>query len=125
MTTTTEKLDRLAEMQAQQDIIKAHFKELRNSTIPYYVREKLSEIDAEEQTALEAAQTGIDTLTAEVKAAVIAGAESIKGAHLHAVYAAGRVTWDGKRLDGYAAAHPEVMAFRKVGEPSVSIRGVK
>jgi hypothetical protein len=37
----------------------------------------------------------------------------------------GRVSWDGKSLDGYMAAHPEISAFRKEGEPSVSLRNVK
>lgn len=34
-----------------------------------------------------------------------------------------RASWDGKKLEGYAAAHPEIMAFRsetKIG-PSVVI----
>lgn len=35
-----------------------------------------------------------------------------------------RVSWDGKKLAGYAAAHPEIEAFKKVSvvKPSVSIK---
>ncbi len=41
-----------------------------------------------------------------------------------AIYSKGRMSWDGKRLDGYATAHPEILAFRSEGQPSVSIREV-
>lgn len=59
------------------------------------------------------------------RAAVVALGASVKGEHLHAVYSKGRATWDGKLLEGYAVAHPEVLACRNVGEPTVSIRAVK
>jgi hypothetical protein len=42
-----------------------------------------------------------------------------------AVYANGRVTWDNKGLQAYAEWHPEVDKYKKVGEPSVSIREIK
>lgn len=125
MTTITEQLDRLAEMQAQLDNIKAHYESLRKSIIPAEIQAQLDEIDAEQATSLETAQQGIDTLTEAIKQAVIAEGATVKGAYLQAVYTKGRETWDGKSLTGYAAAHPEVLAFRKIGEPSVSLRGVK
>jgi hypothetical protein len=50
---------------------------------------------------------------------------SVKGSLYQAIYAKGRVTWDGAKLDGYLIAHPELAAARRVGEPSVSIRPVK
>ena len=31
------------------------------------------------------------------------------------VYTKGRTSWDSKRLDGYALAHPEIAACRTVG----------
>lgn len=51
--------------------------------------------------------------------------EGMKGEFLQAVYSKGRTTWDAKRLDGYALAHPEILELRKTGEPSVTIRRVK
>ena len=65
-----------------------------------------------------------DALEAEVKQEVIEAGQTIKGSCLQACYAKGRVSWDTKMLDGYVVAHPEVEQFRKVGEPSVSIRKV-
>ena len=38
----------------------------------------------------------------------------------------GRVSWDTKALEGYAAAHSEIDKFKKIGKPSVRItRGNK
>lgn len=61
-------------------------------------------------------------LESEIKAAVIALGETVKADGIMAVYNKGRESWDGKALSGYAAAHPEILVFRSVGDPSVSIR---
>jgi hypothetical protein len=79
-------------------------------------------LEAEQDLALTAASVGVRSLTEEIKADVLAAGQSVTGAHLQAVWVKGRVSWDTRRLDGYAAAHPEITAFRKIGEPTVSIR---
>lgn len=122
---TQDKLNRLADLQAQADVIRAHFDELRASILTPEIQAQLNEIDAEQKTALDVLQDGLNSLTAEIKADVIAAGASVKGDHLQAVWTKGRVSWDTKALDGYAAAHPEITPFRKEGEPSVTIRGVK
>lgn len=122
---TIDKLNALADAQAQRDLIAAHFDDLRRVAIPPEVQARLDEINLEAMQALTAADTGISNLTEEVKAEVIQAGASVKGAYLHAIYTAGRVTWDSKSLDGYAIAHPEILTARKVGAPSVSLRGVK
>jgi hypothetical protein len=43
-------------------------------------------------------------------------------AYLQALIMAPRVTWDNKAMQVYSTLHPEVLAYRKVGEPSVQIR---
>lgn len=48
--------------------------------------------------------------------------ESVKSTHLNAVFCEGRTTWDTNKLEGYAAAHPEINKFKNVGQSSVSIR---
>lgn len=119
---TEELLDRLAEMQAQLTVMRLRYRDMRKSVIPQEVQEKLDEIDAEEKTALEAANTGIDILTAQIKEAVLRERSGAVGKHLRALWMKGRVTWDTKALEGYAAGHPEIRHFRKEGEPTVSIR---
>lgn len=121
----TDKLNQLAEMQAATDAIRLHFEELRDSLIPQEIKDKLAEVAAEEQTALSAANEGIAKLTNEIKAEVLQVGATVKSERLQAVYSNGRVSWDTKALDGYAAGHPELLQFRKEGEPSISIRAVK
>lgn len=41
-----------------------------------------------------------------------------------AVYNKGRVSWDSSGLNGYMVAHPEITAFRKEGEPSITLRKI-
>jgi hypothetical protein len=121
----SQKLNVLSELQYELDVIRAHFADLRRGIIPPEIQERLDEIAAEETTALESAQYGITALTEEIKTLVIETGATARGDHLMAVWNKGRVTYDVKRLEGYAAAHPEILAFRKEGDPSVSIRGVK
>lgn len=64
-------------------------------------------------------------LEAEIKKDVLTAGETIKSDHLMAVWNKGRVTWDGKLLDGMAKLIPQLETARKVGEPTVSIREVK
>lgn len=61
-------------------------------------------------------------LLSVVKDGTLEAGETIRGDHLMAVYTKGRSSWDGKGLDGFAVAFPDILKFKKVGEPSVSIR---
>jgi hypothetical protein len=45
-----------------------------------------------------------------------------QGTYLQLILQPPRVTWDNKSMAVYASLHPEVLAYRKVGEPSVQIR---
>ena len=122
--TVVEMLDRLADMQAQIGVLQAHFDQLRDEIIPSEVQMQLIELDAERQTALESIQGGIASLETEIRSGVLETGISVKGAKLHAIWSKGRVSWDTKSLDGYVIAHPELTAFRKEGDPSVSIRKI-
>ena len=120
--TTIEMLDRLANMQAQADMLQTHFYKLRAEIIPPEIQMQLIELDDERTTAMESIQGGIASLEAEIKANILEAGSSVKGAYLHAIWSKGRVSWDTKALDGYTAAHPELLPFRKEGDPTVSIR---
>jgi hypothetical protein len=86
---------------------------------------RLAELQAQRTALLADREKQIQSLEAEIKAAVLPLRASVKGESLTAVWLKPRVSWDGKALDGYAAAHPEILPFRVVGEPSVQIRAVK
>ena len=81
------------------------------------------EIEAEFEGKAGAVDANITALTAEIKAAVIAEGKTVKGSVYMAKYVKGRDGgWDTAALTGYAAAHPEILPFRKPdGAPSVSI----
>ena len=67
----------------------------------------------------------IEEIEANVKEAVLAKGETVKGSQMAAVWNKGKTSWDEKLLEGYAVAHPEILAARKVGKPTVSFRTVK
>lgn len=141
---TIEKLEKLAELndfletfeQRKNDtreLLDAERQALINSVLTPEILAKVEEIKAEFEpkfAALESdekynvSKAAASLLTDEIKAEVIQAGSTVKGSCLQAVYAKGRVSWDTKALDGYAAGHPEIAPFRKEGDPSVSIRKV-
>ena len=118
-------LDDLANLQAQAEVIRLEYEQRRKAIMTPEIQAQLDALDAEQATALEPVQAQIERTTEAVKSNILSIGESVKGTWLHAIYTKPRVTWDGKGLDGFAIAHPEINAFRKVGEASVSIRSVK
>jgi len=89
------------------------------------MRRKIKELDASLAQDLEDVRAEEARITAIVKDNVVKLGETVKGLSLQAVWAKGRVKWNDDKLNGYAAAHPEILAFRDTGDPSVSIREVK
>lgn len=77
----------------------------------------------EAQTA--EAKEMIDDLEAEITEAVLAKGETVKSDHITAVWNKGKTTWDGKLLEGYALAHPDIIAAKRTFSPTVSFRLVK
>lgn len=117
-------LDKLADMQAERDVLAMSKQAAIDAVITLEIKAQIADIEAEYAPILEAADLQIQAKTNEIKRLVITCGESFKGTFLHAVFAKGRVSWDTKRLDGYAVAHPEIAAMRSTGEPSVSIRKI-
>jgi len=120
-----QKLDQLADYRAGRDAIMLQKQALMDEIMSAEIKAKLAEIEAEFADKSEAVNANIASLEAEVKQAVIEHGASVKSTFLHAVWTKGRVSWDTKSLDGYATAHPELLSFRKEGEPSVGLRFVK
>jgi phage host-nuclease inhibitor protein Gam len=120
-----QKLDQLAEFQAERDVTMLEKQRLLDELYTAEIKARMAEIEEEFSGKIEAVNEKIAALEAEIKKDVIEHGASVKSSTLHAVFSKGRVSWDTKSLDGYAAAHPELLAFRREGEPSVSIRVVK
>ena len=119
------KLDQLAEFQSQRDVAMLEKQRLFDEVYSAEIKQRMAEIEAEFAGKTEAVNENIAALESEIKQAIIAHGASVKGTVFHAVFAKGRVSWDTKSLEGYATAHPELLIFRKEGEPSVSIRVAK
>ena len=120
-----QELDKLAEYQSQRDATLLEKQELIEQIYTDEIKARIAEIEAEFVSKTEAVNENISSLEEKIKKAVIENGASVKGSFLHAVFAKGRVSWDTKSLDGYATAHPELLSFRKEGEPSASIRVAK
>lgn len=117
-------LEQLTELYAQKDLLNIAKDEARDAAIPEEVEAALADIDAEFSPKLDAVAEKIESLEAQAKAAVLAEGATVKGGALQAVYSKGRITWDGKKLEGMASLLPQLADARKEGEPSVSIRKV-
>ncbi len=120
---TKEKLDKITELEIAQRAKEMEKEKLIDQILTPEIKAKIADIEAEFAKDNHLAEE-IERLTGEVKSEVLSAGETVKGQYLMAVYNKGRVSWDTKALDGYAAAHPEVAQFKKIGEPSVSIRGI-
>jgi hypothetical protein len=116
-------LNRLSTLKAQGETLADEHEAARRRLIPSDILAQLDALDHEftetekdltEQVALE---------ETKIKQLVLTRGTSAAGSHLQAVLTAGRVTWDSKGLSAYATQHPEIQAYRKVGEPYVVIRG--
>ena len=119
------KLDALADYKAQVDALNLQKQDAINAVLTPEIRAEVADIEAEFAGKAEGAQENINALTADIKFMVIEHGGTVKGEFLMAVRNKGRTTWDSKKLAGYAAAHPEIEQFKKVGNPTVTIRAKK
>ncbi len=107
-------LDQLAEVQERQATLDALFTQLVQ--------------DDPEIQDVQAAMVKVHEEMAEIrdtiKTAVLEHGETVKGERLQAVWCKGRVSWDIKALEGYAAAHPEILSLKSEGQPTVQFRKV-
>ncbi len=118
------KLNELSDIQAAADATRLDY-EAKRAEIMKTVQAELDALEAEYQPLFDTSAERIVALEAEIRQDVLTFGKSVKGAHLHAVFSQGRVTWDTKGLDRFALSHPEVVRFRKQGAPSVALRIVK
>lgn len=119
-----EMLDMLAEYQNERDVAAMQKQELIDSVLTPEIKAKIADIEAEFQLTTATVDEKIADLTEQVKQAVIAEGQSVKGNYLHAVYNKGRISWDSKTLDGLAMVIPDILKARREGDPSISIRRI-
>jgi len=120
----SEKLFRLTNLQATTDLTRMDYEEKR-AEILKNVQAKLDALNIEYKPLLESAEENIVMLTAEIKNDVLLHGDSVQGGAYRAMYVQGRASWDNAGMTKYAAAHPDVLKFRKQGQASVTLRAVE
>ncbi len=117
------KLQRLGDLRAAADLARMDY-ESKRAEVLKKVQAELDAIDVEFRPVLDAAEDNAAALEAEIKNDVLLRAESLRGGPYQAVYVKGRVSWDTKGVDEYARSHPDLLRFRREGQPSVTLRTV-
>lgn len=118
----TTALNQLSEFFSLIDALELQKDELKSAILTDELKDQLADIDIEFDGRAETANERIKELTALVKASVIDHGATVKGEFLMAVRNKGRVSWNTKKLDGFAVAYPALLELRKEGKPSVTIR---
>lgn len=118
-----EKLQRLENLRSAADAARMDY-EAKRAEIMQKVQAELDALASEYQPILDSAEENISTLENEIKTDVLLHGESVASGRYRATFTRGRTSWDTKGMEQYAAAHPEVLKFRKQGQPIVTLRVV-
>jgi len=116
-----EKLERLSSLRNAVEFTRLDY-ETRRKQILKQIQADLDALDLEYKPVMEAAEENIDALENEIKTDVLLYGESVSGGMYRATYTQGRVSWDNDGIIRYAESHPDVLQFRKQGQPIVSLR---
>ncbi len=120
----TEKLERLTNLRAAADLTRMDF-EAKRLEILKQVQAELDALDAEYSLLFESAEENLTALESEIKNDVLMHGESVQAGSYRAAYVQGRVSWDNDGMNQYAETHPDILQFRKQGQPTVMIRSVE
>ena len=115
------KLERLSNLRGAADVARLNY-EAKRMEILRQVQAELDALELEYRPILEAADENITALENEIKIDVLMYGESVSGGSYRASYTQGRISWDNEGMTKYAAVHPDVLQFRKQGQPIVSLR---
>jgi hypothetical protein len=116
-----EKLERLTNLRGAADVARLNY-EAKRTEILQQIQGELDALDAEYIPVLDSAEENIAALENEIKTDVLLYGESITGGSYRATYTQGRVSWDNEGMTKYAASHPDLLRFRKQGQPIVALR---
>jgi hypothetical protein len=117
------KLERLSSLRGAAELARLDY-ESKRAEILKQVQAELDALDMEYRPILEATDENIAALENEIKTDVLLHGESITGGSYRATFTHGRVSWDNVGMSKYANSHPDVLQFRKQGQPIVTLRVV-
>ena len=90
-----------------------------------YTKKLKDAVDAVKETysgSINSLSKKITELENSIKESTKTIQHTVNGESLQAVWSKGRTSWNTDSLEGYAVVHPEILTFKTVGDPSVSIR---
>ena len=120
--TTEDKMELYYSMREQLQLLDMKEKEEIDTVLTPEILARVDEIRAKYKDTKEAVSFELGVLEQEIKKSVLEMKETIKSKNVMAVWNKGRVSWDSKLLEGMAKLEPKLLAARKEGEPTVSIR---
>ena len=118
-----EKLERLSNLRNAAEFTRLDY-ETKRAILLKQIQPQLDVLDAEYKPMLETVAENLEALENEIKTEVLLYGESVSGGMYRAVYTQGRISWDNDGMTAYASSHPDVLQFRKQGQPIVSLRVV-
>ena len=116
-----EKLERLSNLRNAAEFTRLDY-ETKRLQILKQVQAELDSLDSEYKPVMERVEENIAALENEIKTDVLLHGESVSGGMYRATYTQGRVSWDSEGITKYAESNPDVLQFRKQGQPIVSLR---
>jgi len=120
--TTEDKMELYYSKREQLQLLDMKEKEEIDTVLTPEILARVDEIRAKYKDTKEAVGFELSVLEKEIKESVLTMKETIKSKNVMAVWNKGRVSWDSKLLEGMAKLEPKLLAARKEGEPTVSIR---
>ena len=117
------KLERLSNLRGAADLARLDY-ESKRAEVMKQIQAELDALDFEYKPILDATEENIAALENEIKTDVLLYGETVSGGSYRASYTQGRVSWDNEGMTEYAASHPDVLQFRKQGQPIVTLRVV-
>jgi hypothetical protein len=124
MMDTISKLNLISVYRIELESLNSDQQKLIDSVMTDEIKKQLADIETSFSDKKANVTEQISELEAEVRQEVLVAKKTFTGDKLMAVWNKGRISWDAKGLDGFAVAHPEIKAFRKEGDPSVTMRKV-
>lgn len=109
----TDMLDLLAELTKQKDIIERPF------------RANILDLENRMKSVTSALDSDIENVKRQIEEVVLERGDTVKSSKMMAVYYKGKVSWDTKKLEGLALAHPEIEKCKSIGKAYVQYREVK
>lgn len=107
---------------AELELMNAALESAVTAVIPAEVQMAIDEVKAEYEAKIEPLVANVEQLADVVKESAANVEATVKGSGYMAVYSKGRPSWNDDGLIKLAEQYPPIVAMRKEGKPSVSIR---